>query len=115
MYKRIKEIRRALGLNQMEFAKRLGLSQSSLAMIEVGRRSFSDKHIKLICSAFHINEEWLRSGQGEMFLTTCYDQEFIDVFEQLLPETQELLVAIAKELLETQTKLLDKSKRENNE
>lgn len=108
MYKRIKEIRRALGLNQIEFAKRLGLSQSTLAMIEVGRRSFSDKHIKLICSEFHINETWLRTGVGEMFVTTCYDREFIDVFEQLRPETQKLLVTIAKELLETQAKLLQK-------
>jgi len=106
VYKRIKEIRRALGLNQIEFAARLGLSQSTLAMIEVGRRSFSDKHIKLICSEFHVNEEWLRGGPGEMFVTTCYDREFIDVFEQLLPETQELLVTIAKELLETQERLL---------
>ena len=115
MYKRIKEIRKALGLNQIEFAKRLGLSQSSLAMIEVGKRSFSDKHIKLICSVFHVNEEWLRGGQGEMFLTTCYDEEFINVFEQLLPEMQEFLVMIAKELLETQTKLLQNSKMEKDQ
>ncbi|MEA5002645.1 MAG: helix-turn-helix transcriptional regulator [Christensenella sp.] len=108
MYRRIKEIRRAVGLNQIEFAKRLGLSQSTLAMIEVGRRSFGDKHVKLICSEFHVNEKWLRTGAGEMFVTTCYDREFIDVFEQLRPETQKLLVTIAKELLETQAKLLQK-------
>ncbi len=105
MYRKIKEIRRELGMNQMEFAKRLGMSQSTLAMIEVGRRSFNNKHIKLICSEFHVNERWLRSGIGEMFVTTCYDHEFVALFEQLLPETQELLIKIAKELLETQTKL----------
>lgn len=106
MYKRIKELRGVLELSQIEFSKRLGLSQSSLAMIEVGKRTFSDKHIKLICSEFHVNEEWLRTGKGEMFLLSCFDEEFISIFEGLLPEAQEFLLKTARELLDLQNKIL---------
>ena len=114
LYQRIKEIRNALHMNQMEFSKRLGLSQSSLAMIEVGKRKFSDKHIKIICSEFHVNEKWLRTGEGEMFLVSCYDKEFIDIFEKLLPESQYFLVKIAKDLLVTQNKLVKEESPKKN-
>ena len=63
MHNRIKEIRKALNINQIDFAKQIGLSQSTLAMIEVGKRNFSDKHIKLICSTFNISEHWIRTGE----------------------------------------------------
>lgn len=111
MHSRIKQIRSALGLNQTEFAKQLGLSQSTLAMIEVGKRNFSDKHIKIICSTFNINENWLRTGQGEMFSSSLYEKELIEVFDNLAPETQQYLIFMAKELLNTQQKLLSEHEK----
>ncbi|MEA4854545.1 MAG: helix-turn-helix transcriptional regulator [Christensenella sp.] len=114
MYQRIKKIRNVLHLNQMEFSKRLGMSQSSLAMIEVGKRKFSEKHIKVICSEFHVNEKWLRAGEGEMFLTSCFDKEFSDIFEKLLPESQDFLFKVAKDLLSTQNRLVQKGRPEKD-
>lgn len=110
MYHRIKEIRKALNISQTEFAKKIGLSQATLAMIEVGKRTFNDKHIKLICSTFNVNENWLRTGEGEMFNSSPYEQEFVEIFSTLQPETQQCLLNIAKELLENQRKLLEQSK-----
>ncbi|TKI72539.1 helix-turn-helix transcriptional regulator [Lysinibacillus mangiferihumi] len=112
MYNRIKEIRNSLKMNQTEFAQHLGLSQSTLAMIEVGKRKFSDKHIKIICSTFNINENWLRTGEGEMFNSSLYEKELIDVFDNLNPETQQYLIVMAKELLNTQKKLLNQKHEE---
>lgn len=112
MYNRIKEIRNSLKMNQTEFAQHLGLSQSTLAMIEVGKRKFSDKHIKIICSTFNINENWLRTGEGEMFNSSLYEKELIDVFDNLNPETQQYLIVMAKELLNTQKKLLNQKPEE---
>lgn len=106
MYKRIKAIRNALKMNQKEFAKHLGLGQSTLAMIEVGKRTFSDKHVKVICATFNVNEEWLRTGKGEMFNSSLYENELIEIFDNLNPETQQYLLVMAKELLSTQKKLL---------
>ncbi|WP_229386629.1 helix-turn-helix transcriptional regulator [Lysinibacillus sphaericus] len=99
MYNRIKEIRNSLKMNQTEFAQHLGLSQSTLAMIEVGKRKFSDKHIKIICSTFNINENWLRTGEGEMFNSSLYEKELIDVFDNLNPETQQYLIVMVKSYL----------------
>lgn len=68
MHERIKEIRESLGLNQLEFAKLIGMGQSTLGMMEVGKRNILDRHIKTICSICNVNEEWLRNGTGEMFI-----------------------------------------------
>lgn len=108
MYERIKEIRKVLNLNQAEFAEKIGLGQSTLGMIEVGKRTFNDKHIKLICSTFNVNENWLRTGNGNMFSSTPYERELLNVFDCLSPVSQEYLIQIAQGLLQTQEKLLNK-------
>lgn len=66
MNTRIKKLRKALDLTQQSFADRLGLKQNSIALIESGRKT-SDQTIRNICREFHVNEEWLRTGAGEMF------------------------------------------------
>ena len=49
-----------------------------------------------------------------MFLVSCYDKEFIDIFEKLLPESQDFLVKIAKDLLVTQNKLVKEESPKKN-
>lgn len=110
MYHRIKEIRNALSLTQTDFAQRIGLSQTSLAMIEVGKRTFSNKHIKLICSEFNVNEKWLRYGEGDMFNSNQFAGELHHILQQLTPETQEFLFLTAKNLLMMQNQLLHPEK-----
>lgn len=66
MHNRLKEIRTRTGLNQSDFAKTLGIGQSTLAMLEVGKRDILDRHIKIICSIYDINERWFRYGEGNM-------------------------------------------------
>lgn len=62
---RFKELRKIFGLSQEELGNKIGLSKSGISNIESGKRNVTDKHIKLICSEFPINEEWLRDGIGE--------------------------------------------------
>lgn len=107
MYRRLKEVRKTLGMNQNDFAKRLGLSQSTLAMIEVGKRNFNEKHLRLVGSAFGVNEQWMRTGEGEMFAAPPYAGEFMSIFADLRPETQRYLTMMARELLNTQQELLE--------
>lgn len=68
IFERLKYIRKTLNLTQTKFAKEIGLSQTSLGMIEVGDRKVQDRHIKTICSLFNVNENWFRTGNGEMFI-----------------------------------------------
>lgn len=66
---RIKELRKALSLTQTAFGERIGLKQNSVALIEAGRAT-SDQTIFAICREFRVNEEWLRTGAGDMFVPT---------------------------------------------
>ena len=104
---RLKSLRKALNLYQGDFAKQIGLSQTSLSMIESGHNGLSDRNIKLICSTFNVNERWLRDGEGEMFAAPSpYARELEHILESLAPATQEYLLVVARELLNTQKKLL---------
>ncbi|MCI8798198.1 MAG: helix-turn-helix transcriptional regulator [Lachnospiraceae bacterium] len=106
MIDRLKQIRKTLKINQTKFAKELGLTQTAYSMIENGHNPLSNRHIKIICSTFNVNEIWLRTGEGEMFNSSPYEKEFTTIFGHLTPETQKYLLLMAKELLNTQQKLL---------
>lgn len=74
--KRIKELRLALHLNQTDFAKPLGLTYGAIGGYENELRNVSEPSIIAICREYRVNEEWLRSGQGEMFVQTpnsCFE------------------------------------------
>jgi len=75
-------------------------------MIENGYRPLAEKYIKVICSTFNVNQHWLTTGQGDMFLSSPYEKEFVEIFSHLKPITQQYLLLMAKELLITQNKLL---------
>ncbi len=63
---RIKHLRKTLGLTQQEFADRLSVKRGTIANYEIGRNVPHDSVIALICREFHVNEQWLRTGEGEM-------------------------------------------------
>lgn len=77
MGNRIKELRQALGLTQQEFADRIGVKRGAIANYEIGRNA-SDTAVTLICREFHVDEHWLRTGNGEMFTSTTRDEEIMD-------------------------------------
>lgn len=67
MNARIKEIRKKENLSQQKFADRLGIARGNIAAYEVGKNAPSDAVLSLICREFNVNEEWLRTGQGDMY------------------------------------------------
>ncbi|MDE6260383.1 MAG: helix-turn-helix transcriptional regulator [Oscillospiraceae bacterium] len=64
---RVRKIRRHMDLTQNDFGKRIGIKSNSVSLIESGGRNASDQVVLAICREFDINEEWLRTGLGEMF------------------------------------------------
>lgn len=68
MNERIKLIRKTLGYNQKEFAKILGIAQTSVSYLEKDGATVTEQNIRSICSQFHVNEEWLRTGEGKTFV-----------------------------------------------
>lgn len=68
MHERIKELRKALGLTQQKFADGMGVKQNTIAQYESGRNAPIDAVITLICRTYGVNETWLRTGEGDMFV-----------------------------------------------
>lgn len=73
MEARLKAVRKAVGLTQQEFADRLGIKRGAVANYEIGRNDPIDAVISLICREFGVNETWLRTGEGEMFMRAPTD------------------------------------------
>ncbi len=68
---RIKKIRKGVEFSQLTFSSVLGVSRSHISNIETGAVKPSEQLIKLICAKFEINENWLRTGEGN-----SYDSDF---------------------------------------
>lgn len=60
-------LRKEMRLTQQEFAARLGVPRNNIAAYETGKSKLSEAVITLICNKLGVNEDWLRTGEGEMF------------------------------------------------
>lgn len=84
MKERIRQLRKELGLNQTDFGERIGVKQGSVAGYESGARTPIDAVITSICREFDVNEDWLRTGEGEMFKERSPSDEVGYYVEELL-------------------------------
>lgn len=110
MHKRIAYIRNENNLKQEVFAEKIGLTKNFISLVETGKRIPSDRTIKDICREFNINEEWLRTGEGEMYAEDSRNVELARLTKTLLQEEPDsfknrLISALAK-LNEDQWELL---------
>lgn len=71
---RFKEIRLINELSQDEYGKRLQITRSHVSSLENGARPITERTIKDICREFEVNEQWLRTGEGEMYII---EEDFI--------------------------------------
>lgn len=78
-------MRNNLGLSREDFAKRLGLkSRGKIENIELSRTKPDDAFIHLICREFNVNEDWLRTGTGEMFTHQTDDEQLASFIVKIL-------------------------------
>ena len=111
---RFRQLRETLNKTLTEWADIIGLSRSGIADIEAGRRNVTEKHIKLLCvepiQGKYINEEWLRSGNGEPFKELLEEDEVAAYVSDLLEdEDGNPLYSIIKEIMHTYSELTPKS------
>lgn len=110
MNERIKELRKKLKLTQQEFADALSIKRNTVATYEMGRNEPIDAVIALICKTFNVNEEWLRSGAGDMFLELPEEDEEAAYVSELLEDSDNDLYKLIKEIMHTYHELSPKSK-----
>lgn len=71
IWERIRYFRKdVLNMTQADFANKVKISRSNLGNVETGRISVTDRLLIDICNAFSLSENWLRTGQGEMYEET---------------------------------------------
>lgn len=111
---RIEILRKDLSMSRRVFGEKLGVSESVIVNIEYDRLKRPDQKeslYKLICKEFNVNEEWLRSGNGEMFIPLTRDQLITDFAADLIMENdtfkKRLVEALAK-LDENEWEVLEK-------
>lgn len=89
MNERVKELRKFLGLSGEKFGERLGITRGAVSNIENSSRNVTEQLIKSICREFQVNEEWLRNGTGEMFITHDIDDEFAMIAGEIMVSDEE--------------------------
>ena len=104
---RIKQIRKELGLTQMKFAQRIALSTSYLAGMEAGTKKVNERVIRLIVTEFNINEQWLKTGQSDMFASneSPLTAQLVRSFKSLPPQLQECALKQINALVESNATL----------
>lgn len=100
MQNRIKEVRKVNGLTQAEFGEKIGVKGNTVTGYETGIRSPSDAIIVSICREFGVNEEWLRTGKGEMFLPKSRGQEIGEIVKAAAQHDPETAAKFFSSLLE---------------
>jgi transcriptional regulator with XRE-family HTH domain len=104
--KRIRLIRQTLNLSQAEFSKAIYVSPGYTAGIENEHRAANDRIIHLISMAFGVSEQWLKTGEGEMFQASPFERKerIVSLFDKLNPRFQEYALAVIDQLLNLQAK-----------
>ena len=114
---RIILLREALGENgrkmsQTEFGRKIGLSQTGVAAIENNKNGcITNSNILSIVREFHVNETWLRTGEGEMFLPTTREGEIADFISRTVTgpdNVKKRLIFALSQLSEDEWDVLEK-------
>jgi len=98
---RFKEARKALKMTQIDFAKAMCISNGYLADIENDSRKANDRIIKLASMIFGINENWLKTGDGEMFYKSSDEKitRLVSIFNELPADFQDFVLLHIERLL----------------
>lgn len=110
MKDRIRKLRKELDLTQQKFADRLGVKRNTVGQWECGINALTDQVINSICREFDVNDNWLRTGEGNMFIELS-EQEKVMKYTGLLLKDEDSAVANAiQALIVTYEQLDDTSK-----
>ncbi len=116
MKNRIKELRTELKLTQQGFADRLGIKRGGVSNYEIGRNEPADSVISLICREFNVNEKWLRTGVGDMFLPVNRSLDIARLTKQLLDEESDSFknrfISMLSNLSEEEWEFLERKAKE---
>ena len=116
---RIKAIRKHFKLTMEKFGNKLGVTKVAISNIEKENRNLTEQMSKSICREFNVNENWLKNGEGEMFVQTDDLNEYMksrgatDLEMELMRAYFDLDENIRKEIMEHFKSKLGKAAQKN--
>lgn len=109
---RFKQLRKECHKTQEEWGHILGITRPGVTDIESGRRKVTEKHL-IMLSNWHerkVNIEWLRAGEGDMFIQLPDEDEVAAYVSDLLEDDGENpLYLIIKEIMHTYNEVSPRS------
>ena len=112
---RVREIRKVKGLTMRQFGEKIGVVGSTISDIENGRRSLNRQNLLAICREFRVNEDWLRTGEGEMFVEPDDDEDITRFMGDVLsgqPDFRRRLISVLSRMTPDEWELLEAKIRE---
>ena len=115
---RVRLLRKELGLNQAQFAEKIGLKQAAIGLYENNQRGVANRIILLICEKYSVREEWLRDGIEPMFVESdstivsqlsseygldAFEKVLIEGFLKMKPEERAVIKTYVRNLIDTLT------------
>ena len=79
----IRALRELKNMSRREFGEALYVSQDVINNLERNRVSPTELMIKCICDTFHVNREWLETGEGDRFEPTTEQDETAKLIESV--------------------------------
>lgn len=108
---RIAKVVDSVGVSKSNFARKINVTPSYISKLGKQPDSVpSDRTIADICREFNVNEGWLRTGEGEMFLQLKPDEELVAFFGDLLsgePDFRRRLISVLSKLDSEEWALLE--------
>lgn len=80
--KRVKEVRKTLGLTLDKFGNKLGVGKTAISKIEKGENNLTEQMTKSICREFSVDYIWLTTGDGEMFVEN--DDDIMESIDRIM-------------------------------
>ena len=86
---RINYLIKSLGMKKTAFAEKLNVSQAFVSQLCSGVKQPSERTIQDICTKFNVNEEWIRTGKGEIFIRLSRNDEISKFVGELMKEEED--------------------------
>lgn len=97
---RFRQAREALRKSQDVFAQEAGRTRSEIKNIEYGKTMPKEEVVKSVCKTHGIDETWLRTGEGEMFLPKSRGEEIGQIVREAASVDPEDAVKFFQSLLD---------------
>ena len=99
------------GLTKTAFADRINVTQQYVSNLCLGKKIPSDRTIADICREFNVNENWLRTGQGDPYIQLSRDEDLAQFFGDVMkgedPDFRRRLLSVMSRLTTDEWALLE--------